>query len=576
MRVKKRPRIIIVGSGVAGSMAALEAAAHGAEALVFSAVPPRRAPSSAWRGGCNAALDTKGERDDPAQHAVDTIRCGDFLAHQGPVWAMAEAAPSIAALFDRMGVVFERTPEGLLELARLWGSSKRRTALAGGSPGQQVAAALDGQLRRLAAAERVRLFEGWEFLSLVRDTGGRCCGIVAADTRTMEIRAFAASAVVVCTGGYAGLFGAVSAAPACDGSGIAACVEEGAIFANPEFVQLHPCAIPALRMRHAIPDAAFAAGARLAFPREEHPWYVLEERYPAYAGFVAADVAAREIARLLEERGGDALRLDVGEMPSEALVRALAEVAEFAPRPQDEEAGGIALQVVPAVVGTLGGLWVDARHATNLPGLSAAGAAACGYHGACALAGNEMLASAFGGMVAGRAAAAEAAGVVRHADDLSSSLLEAAKVREEDVNAALAQQEGDEHARALCREASEEMAQAAFIVRDNGKLDAAMEKMEELCGRFRQAVLSDRKEWANGELIAMRRIRRGLRMSQMVLAAARRRDESRGAHWKPAFPHRDDTRWFSTTKASWTEDGPAFDDSEKIETGVVGVAERKY
>ncbi len=140
-------------------------------------------------------------------HFDDTIYGGDFLANQPPVKGMCEAAPAIIYLFDRMGVMFNRTPEGLLDFRRFGGTKYHRTAFAGATTGQQLLYALDEQVRRYESAGIVRKFEGWEFLSAVLDESGDCRGICAMDLKTMEIRAFPCDATIFCTGGLGAIFG---------------------------------------------------------------------------------------------------------------------------------------------------------------------------------------------------------------------------------------------------------------------------------------------------------------------------------------------------------------------------------
>ncbi len=177
---------IIVGGGLAGLTAAMKLAEQGEQVDLFSIVPVKRSHSVCAQGGINGAVNTKGEGDSPMIHFDDTIYGGDFLAHQPPVKAMCEAAPAIIYLFDRMGVMFNRTPEGLLDFRRFGGTKHHRTAFAGATTGQQLLYALDEQVRRYEAAGLVRKFEGWEMLSLVQDESGNCRGIVAIDTRSLE------------------------------------------------------------------------------------------------------------------------------------------------------------------------------------------------------------------------------------------------------------------------------------------------------------------------------------------------------------------------------------------------------
>src|SRR5207237_5161019 len=172
-------RVIVVGGGLAGLMATIRAAEMGVGVDLFSIVPVKRSHSVCAQGGINGAVNTKGEGDSPEIHFVDTVRGGDFLAHQPPVKAMCYAAPGIIYLLDRMGVPFSRTTEGLIDFRRFGGTLFNRTAFAGATTGQQLLYALDEQVRRHEVAGRVRRFENHEFVSAILDENRVCRGIVA-------------------------------------------------------------------------------------------------------------------------------------------------------------------------------------------------------------------------------------------------------------------------------------------------------------------------------------------------------------------------------------------------------------
>src|SRR5260370_12695994 len=178
---------IIVGGGMEGVRGEMKLEEQGEKVDLFSIVAVKRSHSVCAQGGINGAVNTKGEGDSPMIHFDDTIYGGDFLAHQPPVKAMCEAAPAIIYLFDRMGVMFNRTPEGLLDFRRFGGTKHHPTAFAGATTGQQLLYALDEQVRRYESAGCVRRFEGWEMLSLVQDESGDCRGIVAIDTPSPAI-----------------------------------------------------------------------------------------------------------------------------------------------------------------------------------------------------------------------------------------------------------------------------------------------------------------------------------------------------------------------------------------------------
>src|SRR2546429_192679 len=182
----RQPKIIIVGGGLAGLMATIRAAESGIPVDLFSIVPVKRSHSVCAQGGINAAKNQKGEGDTTDKHFDDTIYGGEFLANQPLVKRMCEAAPSIIDLLDRMGVMFNRTPEGLLDYRRFGGTLYHRTAFAGATTGQQLLYALDEQVRRHEAEGRVKKFEGWNFLAAVIDEGRVCRGICGMDLRSMR------------------------------------------------------------------------------------------------------------------------------------------------------------------------------------------------------------------------------------------------------------------------------------------------------------------------------------------------------------------------------------------------------
>ncbi|MFA4875188.1 MAG: FAD-dependent oxidoreductase [bacterium] len=566
---KSSPKIIVIGSGVAGMAAALSAAERGAFVTMISRAEPFRSSSSRLRDGIAAALDMAGECDSAALHAADTIKCGDFLAHEKRVKAMCEAAPGIVELLARMGVAFERTPEGMVRLTRPGGASRRRVASAGRGSGVHVLSALSSQVLRAQSMERAFLMPGWEFLSLVQGEGGACCGVVAQNLRNMEIKAIAADAVIICTGGYPAIFARHAAAAESDGAAAAACYAQGALFANPEFVQLTPFAIGAAGKWRALPDAVLAEGGRAFVDKDGRPWHVLEELFPQSQGLVPRDVAVRAIWRSMKEaamaEGSPAKAfIDVTHLDpdfAEDQLPSFFDACEGLPGLDPLHAP---VEVGPAVFATMGGLWTDEDHSTNIPGLFAAGSAACQYHGAGIQAGNELLSSIYGGMKAGSAATAFSRGTGA-AGAAPSAMLNAAKSREEDVVAHIAAQEGRENAHAVARELGELLFATAGIEKDNAELKKSLAKIGELADRFSKAPLLDRSEWANAELSFMRRMRQRLSLAKLVVAASIARDESRGSHFKPAFQNRDDAKWLVITKATWAEDSPTLDHSERIE-----------
>ena len=235
-----QPKIIVVGGGLAGLMATIRVAEAGVPVDLFSIVPVKRSHSVCAQGGINAAKNTKGEGDSTWQHFDDTVYGGDFLANQPPVKRMCEAAPGIIDLLDRMGVMFNRTPEGNLDYRRFGGTLMHRTAFAGATTGQQLLYALDEQVRRYEAEGKVKKYEGWTFLSAVIDDAGVSRGICAMDLKTMEVKTFPADATIFCTGGNGAIYYRSTNSVVCTGMAQSALFQQGVDYANGEFIQVHP------------------------------------------------------------------------------------------------------------------------------------------------------------------------------------------------------------------------------------------------------------------------------------------------------------------------------------------------
>src|SRR5438477_322683 len=238
------PRIIVVGGGLAGLAAVIKVAEAGGSVDLFSIVPVKRSHSVCAQGGINAAKNLKGEGDSTWKHFDDTVYGGDFLANQPPVKEMCEAAPGIIDLLDRMGVPFNRTPEGLLDFRRFGGTLYNRTAFAGATTGQQLLYALDEQVRRWEVAGKVRRWESHEFVSAILDDTGACRGIVAMDLDRMKLDAFPAAAVLLATGGPGVIYGKSTNSVVNTGTAASVAYQQGAKYANGEFIQVHPTAIP--------------------------------------------------------------------------------------------------------------------------------------------------------------------------------------------------------------------------------------------------------------------------------------------------------------------------------------------
>jgi succinate dehydrogenase / fumarate reductase flavoprotein subunit len=585
------PRIIVVGGGLAGLAAVIKIAEAGGQVDLFSIVPVKRSHSVCAQGGINAAKNLKGEGDTTAQHFDDTIYGGDFLANQTPVRNMCEAGPQIIDLLDRMGVPFNRTPEGLLDFRRFGGTLYHRTAFAGATTGQQLLYALDEQVRRYEAEGKVKKYEGWEFLSAILDSKGVTRGITAMNLRTMELRAFASEAVILATGGIGAIFGKSTNSVVCTGSAQSAVFQQGVYYANPEFIQVHPTSIPGEDKLRLMSESARGEGGRVWVPRdvndkrdpksipEPERFYFLEEWYPKYGNLVPRDVATRAIHKVVYQlglgiEGQPMVYLDLTHIDRATLDHKLGGILEIYEKFVGVDPHDHPMKIFPGMHYTMGGLWVDFNQMTNVPGLFAAGECEYQYHGANRLGANSLLSCIYGGFQAGPNALKYAQSLPAPEGDGGAA--EELK-RQQEINNRLLQSDGGENPFRIWRELGETMTQHATVTRYNAGLKKADEKIVELMERYNRINLSDRSQWANTSFAFTRQLGNMLELARPIVLGALLRDESRGAHYKPDFPERNDEKFLKTTRATYTGsiEGPKME-LEEVDTQYIKPRPRRY
>lgn len=565
-----KQRVMVIGGGLAGLAAAMKLAELGIDVDMMSLTPVKRSHSVCAQGGINSVSDlTRQQGDNEWKHFDDTVYGGDFLQHQPPVKEMCYWGPKIIDLMDRLGVTFNRTPEGFLDRRRFGGTLYKRTAFAGATTGQQLLYALDEQVRRWETAGKVTKYEFWDFLAPVLDDNGVCRGCIGQDLVTMEIRSFPADALLVATGGCGLIYGRSTMSMACTGSAVSRCFQAGAKYANGEFIQVHPTAIPGADKLRLMSESARGEGGRVWVPRtpqdprdpksvpESERYYFLEARYPQYGNLVPRDIATREIFNicvnegLSVEKDRQCVYLDLTHISRSELNRKLGGILEIYEKFQGVDPRENPMKIFPAVHYSMGGLWVDYQRTadgglqmgspknqvTNIPGMYALGECDYQYHGANRLGANSLLSCIFSGLIAAPGVETWLNSLKGSAsDDVNRPLFERERKRQEqDHKMLLSRPAGGENPYLIHQELGEVMTKAATVVRQNQQLSEALEKVGELGVRTTKCSLSDTGNWTNQNVVFTKSLRDMIPIAKAILKGALQRDESRGAHFKPDF-----------------------------------------
>ena len=559
-------RVLVIGGGLAGLSATMRLAELGVHVDIVSLVPVKRSHSVCAQGGINSVnAVTRQQGDNEYKHLDDTVYGGDFLQHQPPVKEMADWAPRIIDLMDRLGVPFNRTPEGFRDQRRFGGTLYKRTSFAGATTGQQLLYSLDEQVRRWEAEGRVKKWEFWDFLEPVMDDDGRCIGAVCQDMVTMKFKAFSADAVILASGGCGLLYGRSTMSMICTGSAVSRAYKAGVKYGNAEFIQVHPTAVPGADKLRLMSESARGEGGRVWVPRKAQDardpkdipvaerYYFLEERYPEYGNLVPRDIATREIFDICTTDGLSVdkdrlcVYLDLTHIPRETLDRKLGGILEIYEKFQGVDPREAPMKIFPAVHYSMGGLWVDYEKSetggllegsprnqqTNITGLYAIGECDYQYHGANRLGANSLLSCIFSGLFCASGVIAGAKKNTR--DETSPDFVAAVKRQEERHQAILSRPVGDSNPYDIHRQLGDIMTRTATVVRRNEQLSQAYDEVCQLENVWEHCSLSDTGNWTNQNVVFTKSVGDMFPLAKLILKGALLRDECRGAHYKPDF-----------------------------------------
>jgi succinate dehydrogenase / fumarate reductase flavoprotein subunit len=412
---RRKLKVLVVGSGLAGASAAASLAELGYAVQCFCYQDsPRRAHSVAAQGGINAAKNYQNDGDSVYRLFYDTIKGGDFRSREANVYRLAQLSLNIIDQCVAQGVPFAREYGGALANRSFGGVQVSRTFYCRGQTGQQLLIGAYQSLSRQIGAGRIEMHARCEMLDLVI-VNGRAVGIITRDMVTGEIQRHSGHAVVLATGGYSNVYYLSTNAKGCNATAIWRAYRRGALLANPCFTQIHPTCIPpsgAHQSKLTLMSESLRNDGRIWVPKradddrmpsdipEVERDYYLERLYPAFGNLVPRDVASRAAKRMVDEGrgvgpGGHGVFLDLAS----AIMRAGRQVIDerygnlfqMYQRITDEDPHHVPMRIYPAPHYTMGGLWVDYRLMSNIPGLFVIGEANFSDHGANRLGASALM-----------------------------------------------------------------------------------------------------------------------------------------------------------------------------------------
>lgn len=417
---RKRYRVIVVGTGLAGASAAASLAEMGYQVKTFCFQDsPRRAHSIAAQGGINAAKNYHNDGDSVWRLFYDMIKGGDFRSRESNVFRLAELSTSIIDQAAAQGVPFAREYSGYLANRSFGGAQVSRTFYARGQTGQQLLLGAYQAMSRQVAEGHIEHYSRTEMQDLI-NIDGKAKGIVARDLLTGELSSHLADCVVLCTGGYSNVFYLSTNAKGCNTSAIWRAHKHGALFANPCFTQIHPTCIPQhgeLQSKLTLMSESLRNDGRIWAPKqradceraphdilEQDRDYFLERMYPAFGNLVPRDIASRAVKHICDAGRGVGHEINgqklgvyldfadaIKEQGAEAINQKYGNLFDMYQRITSEEPTQQPMRIYPAVHYSMGGLWVDYNLMTTVEGLFAGGEANFSDHGANRLGASALM-----------------------------------------------------------------------------------------------------------------------------------------------------------------------------------------
>ncbi len=607
---KRKYKVIVVGSGLAGGSAAASLGELGYQVECFCYQDsPRRAHSIAAQGGINAAKNYQNDGDSVYRLFYDTVKGGDFRARESNVHRLAEVSLNIIDQAVAQGVPFAREYGGLLANRSFGGAQVSRTFYARGQTGQQLLIGAYQALSRQIAAGTVTMFPRTEMLELIV-VDGHAQGIVTRDMVNGEIKAHVADCVVLASGGYGNVFYLSTNAKGCNASAAWRAHRQGALFANPCYTQIHPTCIPVkgdYQSKLTLMSESLRNDGRVWVPKhsddcerkareigEDDRDYYLERRYPAFGNLVPRDIASRAAKQVCDEgRGIGSTGLGVYLDFAEAIDRLGRKVVgdrygnlfDMYAHITDEDPYKEPMRIYPASHYTMGGLWVDYNLMSNLPGLFVIGEANFSDHGSNRLGASALMQGLADGYfiapyTVGHYLAGRAPGGLRRDHDEVKVARKAVKGRVK----SLLEIGGDRSPSSFHRELGLIIWEHCGMSRNQGGLEQALQKIPALREEFWENLrVVGSGEQLNQELEKAGRVADFFELSELMCRDALHRAESCGGHFREESATeegealRDDDNFCYVAAWEWQGEGQAPSlHKEALEFEHVKLTQRSY